>query len=74
MNKYFSCLVILLIVVMTDFGVDMASRYNEIEIKLKTEKFFYEQKFLELEKEIRILKQDIYILQCGYEGTENERH
>lgn len=74
MGKYFSCLVILLIFVMLAFGIDTFSRCKEVELQLQTERFEREQYAYELEKEIRILKQDVYILQCGYEGTEDERH
>lgn len=54
------------------FGVGVTSRCKEIEIQLQIEKFQREQKELEYEKEIRLLKQDIYVLQYGYEGAENE--
>ena len=74
MEKYFSCLVILLIFIMLAFGIDTLSRCKEVELQLQTERFEREQYEYGLEKEIRILKQDIYILQRGYEGTEDERH
>ena len=56
------------------FGIEVTSRCKNVEIQLQTERFMREQKELDYEKEIRILKQDVYILQCGYEGTEDERH
>ena len=74
MEKYFSCLVILLIFIMLAFGIDTLSRCKEVELQLQTERFEREQYEYELEKEMRILKQDVYILQRGYEGTEDERH
>ena len=50
------------------FGIEVTSRCKSVEIQLQTERFLREQKELEYEKEIRLLKQDVYILQCGYEG------
>lgn len=70
MNKYFSWLVIMLITIMLLFGIEVTSRCREIEVQLQTERFLREQKELEYEKEIRLLKQDVYILQNGYEGAE----
>ena len=68
MNKYFSWLIILFIILMLLFGIEVTSRCKSVEIQLQTERFLREQKELEYEKEIRLLKQDVYILQCGYEG------
>lgn len=72
MNKYFSWLIILFIILMLLFGIEVTSRCKEVETQLHTEKFLREQKELEYDKDIRLLKQDIYILQYGYEGAENE--
>lgn len=72
MNKYFSWLVILLIILMLLFGIAFTSRCKEVEIQLQIERYLREQKELEYEKEIRLLKQDVYVLQNGYEGAENE--
>lgn len=73
MNKYFSWLIILLITLMLLFGIEVTSRCKNVEIQLQTERFDREQKENEFRKEIRLLKQDIYILQNGYEGGENVR-
>ena len=67
MNKYFSCLIILLIFIMLLFGIEVTSRCKEVELQLQTERFLREQKELEYEKEIRLLKQDVYILQNGFD-------
>lgn len=72
MNKYFSCLIILLIFIMLLFGIEVTSRCKEVELQLQTERYMREQKELEYEKEIRLLKQDVYVLKYGYEGAENE--
>lgn len=70
MNKYFPWLIVLFIIIMLLFGVEVTSRCKEIEVQLQTERFLREQRELEYEKEIRLLKQDVYILQNGYEGAE----
>ena len=72
MTRYFSWLVILLITLMLLFGIEVTSRCKDVEVRLQTERFLREQKELEYEKEIRLLKQDVYILRYGYEGAENE--
>ena len=69
MEKYFSWLVILLIFIMLAFGIDTSSRCKEVELQLQTERFEREQYESELEKEIRILKQDLMILQNNKERT-----
>jgi hypothetical protein len=72
MNKYLPWIIILLLLTVILFGVDVSSQYREIEIKLQTEKFNNEQRCNELEKEIRVLKQDIYLLQNGFESGGNK--
>ena len=46
---------------------DVIKRYNDLQEKAATEKQQTDAKINELEKEIRLLKQDIYIMQNGYE-------
>ena len=46
---------------------DVIKRYNELKETAAKEKQLQEEKIKELEKEIRVLKQDIYIIQYGYE-------
>ena len=67
MEKYTFILAICIIFILLAFGIDTSSRCKEVEIKLQTERFEREQKELEYEKEIRLLKQDVYILQHGYD-------
>jgi hypothetical protein len=52
--------------------VDVNSRCKEVEELLKLEKYQRLEKETEYEKRIRLLEQDVYILQYGYEGAENE--
>jgi hypothetical protein len=54
---------------MLAFGIDTSSRCKEVELQLQTERFEREQYESELEKEIRILKQDLTILQNDKERT-----
>ena len=72
MKNYFSWLVILLITLMLLFGIEVTSRCKDVEVQLQTERFLREQKELEYEKEIRLLKQDVYALRYWYEGEEGE--
>lgn len=72
MKNYFSWLVILLITLILLFGIEVTSRCKDVEVQLQTERFLREQKELKYEKEIRLLKQDVFVLQYGYEGAKNE--
>jgi len=65
--KNYTCYIILaLILIMILFGIDTSSRCKEVEVQLQTERFRSEQSISQLEKEIRILKQDMLILQNEY--------
>lgn len=68
MTKYFSCLVLLLIVIMLLFGIENISRCKETERLLQIQKFECNQEMEELRKEIRLLKTDISILREGFEN------
>lgn len=69
--KYTITLILCLVVSMLCFGIETITRCKETELQLQVEKFQREQKELELEKEIRLLKQDVYVLKYGYEGAED---
>ena len=47
---------------------DVIKRYNDLRDKAAIEKQLQDAKINELQKEIRLLKQDIYIMQNGYES------
>jgi hypothetical protein len=68
MTKYFSCLVLLLIAIMLLFGIENVSRCKETERLLQIQKFECDQEIEELQKEIRLLKTDLSILQEGFEN------
>jgi len=70
MTRYIPWLLLLLLLVMVAFGVDMSSQCRETKLLLEAEKFQSGQRITELEKEVRILKQDLLILQEGYKDEE----
>lgn len=70
--KYTIILALCFVISMLCFGIETITRCKEVELQLQTERFLREQKELEYEKEIRLLKQDVFVLKYGYEGAENE--
>lgn len=70
MTKYIPWLLLLLLLVMVAFGVDVSSQCQETKLLLEAEKFQSRQRITELEKEIRILKQDLLILKEGYKDND----
>lgn len=68
MKNVFYCVVSAMAVIMFLLWIDMWSRCSELEAQLATDRFFNEQKFSEYEKEIRLLKTDVHILQYGFEN------
>ena len=68
MKQFFSCVVLLLIVIMLLFGIEVTTRCKETETKLQIVEYEKEQEIEELRKEIRLLKTDIPIMQIGFEN------
>lgn len=68
MKHFFSCVVLFLIVIIILFGIDITSRYRELEVRIQIMEFQEGQKVQELEKEIRLLKTDISIMKNGFEN------
>lgn len=68
MKHFFSCVVLFLIVIIILFGIDITSRYRELEVRIQIMEFQEGQKVQELEKEIRLLKTDISIIENGFEN------
>ena len=60
------CLIVLIIL----FGLEITFELSEMREQSRIEKIQNEKKIEELEKEIRIMKQDILILEYGYEYEE----
>lgn len=68
MKSYFiSLLMIIFICFVFLFGLENSFETEGIRKQAQTDKMEYEKKIEELEKEIRIIKQDIFILKNGYE-------
>lgn len=68
MKYYFiSLLMIIFICLVLLFGLENSFEIEEIRKQAQTDKIEYEKKIEEFEKEIRIMKQDIFILKNGYE-------
>lgn len=57
----------MLIMIMIAFGIDTSSRCKEVETQLQIERFESEHEIAQLEKEIRLLRQDMDILQRTYD-------
>ena len=68
MKHFFSCLVLILIVIMLLFGIEVLTRCKDTEIKLQIVEYENKQEIEELRKEIRLLKTDISIMQTGFEN------
>ena len=68
MKHFFSCVVLLLIVIMLLFGIEVTTRCKETETKLQIVEYEKEQEIEELRKEIRLLKTDVFIMQKGFEN------
>lgn len=68
MKHFFSCVVLFLIVIIILFGIDITSRYRELEVRIQIMEIQEGQKVQELEKEIRLLKTDISIMENGFEN------
>ena len=68
MKHFFSCVVLFLVVIIILFGIDVNSRYRELEVRIQIMEFQEGQKIQELEKEIRLLKTDISIMENGFEN------
>lgn len=65
--KHLNPLILLFIfIILILFALDFSSRLKEMEMQLQIDNFKKEQKIQELEKEIRILKQDVLVLEYGF--------
>lgn len=64
------CLVIILLFLPVVLYAKLIVDYEELENRIETVNFEKNKKIEELEKEIRILKTDIHIINYGYESEE----
>ena len=72
MKHFFSCVVLLLIVIMLLFGIETVSRLSEMEKQTDIKLYQLEKVIEQQAKEIRLLKTDIDILENGYERQTKE--
>lgn len=65
--KYFYCVLTLLLFVLAClFWIDSTTRYKDFTEKLETELMAKELRIQQLEKEVRILRTDLDVLENGY--------
>lgn len=67
MKEFYAWITLFLILLLILFKIDAASSHKQLLEQYEFDKTVYEQKIEQLEKEIRILRTDIYVLQYGYE-------
>ena len=74
MKEFYIWVVLFFILLLVLFKIDAASNHKQLLEQYEFDKTMYQQKISELEKEIRILKTDVYVYQYGYETgvEENE--
>lgn len=72
MKEFYAWIVLILILLLVLFKIDSAANHKKLLEQYEFDKTMYQQKISELEKEIRILKTDIYVFQYGYETEEEE--
>lgn len=65
--KVFNCVLFCLLFIILLFGIEFTSRLSEMVKEVERYKTENQSKINELEKEIRLLKQDLIILENGYE-------
>ena len=65
--KYLTAFIFCLFLVLLLFGIDLETRYKDYEAKTEIVIYNQNEKIKELEKEIRLLKTDMEMLENGYE-------
>ena len=68
MKKILIFLNVLFLVLMVAFTANIFLTSIEMEEELVAQRKITDRQILELQKEIRLLKMDVYILENGYEG------
>lgn len=72
MKYFFSCVVCCLIAIMLLFGIRFDTAQRELEAETKIRLLQFEERIEEQEKQIRVMRQDMDILENGYErNSEN---
>ena len=72
MKYFFSCVVCCLIAIMLLIGIRFDTAQKEFETEINIKLLQYEERIEEQEKQIRVMRQDMDILENGYErNSEN---
>ncbi len=71
--KYLICLIFCLIGIMLSFGIEYNTRLSEIERQTDVKIYVLKKEIEAQEKEIRILKTDMEIMQKGYERNTEDK-
>ena len=69
MKEFYSSIIFIFILLLILFKIDSAANHNKLLEQYESNRLDYQRKIENLEKEIRLLNQDIYILQYGYENN-----
>ena len=75
MKKIFNLLLVLILLILsiiTCLYIKLISDYKELCIQIKTQEFQNNEQLEKLNKEIRLLKMDVYINTYGFEGESND--
>lgn len=72
MKEFYAWIVLIFILLLVLFKIDSATNHRKLVEQYEFDKLNYEKKIEELEKEIRVLKTDIYVFQYGYETGAEE--
>lgn len=67
MKRFFDAWVLIFILLLIAMYVNMNTAFREMEAEREAKEMIHQQEKEELEKEIRLLKTDLCIVQYGYE-------
>ena len=67
MKEFYAWIVLIFILLLVLFKIDSVTNHRKLLEQYEFDKIENQRKIEELEKEIRVLKTDIYVFQYGYE-------
>lgn len=67
MKEFYAWIVLIFILLLVLFKIDSAANHKKLLEQYEFDKIENQRQIEELEKEIRVLKTDIYVFQYGYE-------
>ena len=68
MKEFYAWIVLCFIILLILFKLDSVTNHRKLLEQYEFDKIENQRKIEELEKEIRVLKTDIYVFQYGYEA------